>query len=202
MYQVGIFLFNDIELMDFAGPFEVFSVTSELNNNELFNTFTISQDGLPVRSVNGLKVQPDYHFNNHPDLDILIIPGGIGTKTEMVKEEVLDWVKKQYQYSKITFSVCSGARILGKLGILDGITSTTHHEVIPELREIAPRSNVLEGIRYIDHGKVMTSAGISAGIDLSLYIVGKLLGKKYVDETVVYMEYGDWKNLIDKGDAK
>lgn len=192
MYNVGIFLFDNVELLDFAGPYEVFSVTSELNDYGLFNVFSITQDGTGIKSVNGLKLIPDYSFADHPHIDILIIPGGVGTKSEMAKEPVLEWVKRNYEIAKITFSVCSGARVLGRLGILDNKECITHHEVIPHLREIAPKAKINPDRRFTDTGKVMTSAGISAGIDLSLYIVAKLYGEAVKNKTIVYMEYGDW----------
>ncbi len=196
MYNVGILLFNDIELMDFAGPCEVFSVTSELNEYGLFKVFTVTWDGNPVKTVNGLKVIPDFSFENHPPVDILVIPGGVGTKTEMDRDSVLSWTKMNYENSKITMSVCSGARILGKLGLLDNAKSTTHHEVMEHLLQIAPTTMIETDKRFVDNGKIMTSGGISAGIDLSLYVVGKLFGKDIADKTAVYMEYGDWKKLV------
>lgn len=195
MINVGIFIFNEVEVLDFAGPFEVFSVTSELNDYQLFRVFTISHDGLSIKAVNGLSVNPDYSFEDHPEIDILVIPGGVGTKKEMEKKNVLSWISKCYEKSQLTFSVCSGARILGKLGLLDDKESITHHEVIPHLKEIAPLTIVNHEKRFIDCGKIMTSGGISAGIDISLYIVEKLYGKTVKDKTIEYMEYGDWKNL-------
>ncbi len=195
MLNVGIFLFDDIELLDLAGPYEVFSVTSELNDYQLFKVFTITQDGREIKTVNGLKVLPDYSFDNHPAIDILVIPGGVGTKLEMNKPAVLEWIDRNYQSSQLTFSVCSGARILGKLGLLDNLESTTHHEVIPHLQEIAPRTIINRRSRFIDNGRILTSAGISAGIDLSLYGVEKLYGVKVKNKTIVYMEYGDWEKL-------
>lgn len=193
--NVGILLFNEVEVLDFAGPFEVFSVTSEFNNNELFKVFTVTQNGKEIRSVNGLKIIPDFSFGDHPNIDILIIPGGVGTKSEMLKEDVLEWVKGNYSSSKITMSVCSGARLLGKLGLLNGLECTTHHEVIEHLREIAPKAIIKTDKRFIDNSKLFTSAGISAGIDLSLYIAEKLYGSDVANKTRVYMEYGDWENL-------
>jgi transcriptional regulator GlxA family with amidase domain len=195
MYNVGIFLFNDIELLDFAGPYEVFSVTAELNDYNLFKVFTITQDGREIKSVNGLKVIPDYNFTNHPPIDILVIPGGVGTKTEMLNERVLNWLRQHYEASKITMSVCSGARLLGKLGLLDNTDVTTHHEVIEHLQEIAPLARIKENIRFIDNGKLMTSAGISAGIDLAFHVVEKLYGQDTRNKTIIYMEYGNWEKL-------
>ena len=110
MLNIGIFLFNDVELLDFAGPYEVFSVATELQDNALFNVFTITEDGGGIRSVNGLKVMPDYDFKNHPQIDVLVVPGGNGTKIEMTKDTVLQWLKEQYTHSQITMSVCSGTR--------------------------------------------------------------------------------------------
>ncbi len=193
MLNVGILLFNDVEVLDFAGPFEVFSVTSELNNCDLFKVFTITKDGKLITAVNGLKVLPDYSFNDHPQIDVLIIPGGIGTRKEMEDENVLEWIKNKYASSQITFSVCSGARILGKAGLLDEIEAVTHHEVIPHLKEIAPKAIINEKARFIDNGRIMTCGGISAGIDLSLYIVQKLFGEGITKKTIGYMEYGDWR---------
>lgn len=194
MYNVGIFLFNDIELLDFAGPYEVFSVTSELNDYKLFKVFTVSEGGAGIRSVNGLKATPDYSFDNHPPIDILVVPGGVGTKAEIVKKPVLDWVSRACESSRITMSVCSGARILGALGLLDGLQSVTHHEVIEHLAQIAPKTIIRPDERFIDNGKIMTSGGISAGIDLSLHVVGKLYNKAIAAKTIKYMEYGDWRH--------
>lgn len=196
MYNVGIFLFNDVELLDFAGPHEVFSVTAELNNYELLNIFTISQNGKEIKTVNGLKVLPDYGFGVHPNIDILVIPGGVGTKAEMIKEDVLEWICENHRNSMITMSVCSGARLLGKLGLLDGLECTTHHEVMEHLQEIAPKAIIRQDKRFVENGKLFTSAGISAGIDLSLHIIKKLFGSEIANNTKVYMEYEDWKKDI------
>ncbi len=196
MNNVGIFLFNNIELLDFAGPYEVFSVTSELNNYQLFKVFTISSDGIEIKSINGLRVVPDYNFNNHPPIDILVIPGGVGTRAEIKKQDVLNWLAKTNESSKIMMSVCSGARLLGVLGLLDYLEATTHHEVIDNLREIAPNTIINPNKRYTDNGKIMTAGGISAGIDLSLHIVNKLHGEATVNKTKSYMEYGDWQSLV------
>ncbi len=193
MLNVGIFLFDNVEVLDFAGPFEVFAVTSELSSFSLLKVFTVSHDGKGIRAVNGLMVQPDYSFETHPQIDILVIPGGVGTKAEIENPKSLDWVRSRCERSQITFSVCSGARILGKLGLLDGTKCTTHHEVIPHLREIAPLAIVDGESRFVDNGKIMTSGGISAGIDLSLHIVRKLFGAEVAGRTIQYMEYGDWK---------
>ena len=195
-YSVGIFLFDEVEVLDFAGPFEVFSVTSQLNNFEPFSVFTISETGEEINAVNGLNVLPDFSFEDHPDIDILIIPGGDGTRELINRQSVINWVNEISQGNEITMSVCSGARILAKAGLLDGHNSTTHHDVIKDVTNITSETNILEGKRFVDEGKIMTSAGITAGIDLSLHVVEKLFGKNMADETVIYMEYGDWRKLL------
>jgi transcriptional regulator GlxA family with amidase domain len=195
MKNIGILIFDDIELLDFAGPFEVFSVTDELNNYNLCKTFTISEYKSTVKSVNGLQIIPDYSFVDCPKIDILIIPGGVGTKLLLEKKEVLKWIKEKYDESEITFSVCSGSRLLGKIGLLDNIEYITHHDVIEDMLKIAPQGKLNKEKRFVDSGKLLTSAGISAGIDLSLYIVEKIFGKENREKTQKYMEYGDWKNI-------
>jgi len=195
VYNVGIFLFNNVELLDFAGPYEVFSVTSELNNYELLNVFTVSQKGKEITSVNGLKILTDYSFDTHPNIDILLIPGGVGTRSEVLKEDILEWINKNHSNSRITMSVCSGAMLLGKLGLLDDMECTTHHEVIDDLKEIAPKAIVRPDKRFTCNRKLFTSAGISSGIDLSLHIVEKLYGSDVANRTIVYMEYKDWEKI-------
>jgi transcriptional regulator GlxA family with amidase domain len=133
--NVAIFLFDDVEVLDFAGPFEVFSVTSELNNHDYFNVYTVAEKLGAIAAVNGLSVNPQYCFADCPHPDILIIPGGIGSRTEMNNPHVVEWVKASSQHAELVLSVCSGARILAKTGLLDGLEATTHHEVITHLRE-------------------------------------------------------------------
>ena len=191
MKNVGIYLFNKVELLDFAGPYEVFSATSQLNGSELFKVFTISEDGGAIKSINGLIVIPDYSFDNHPKVDILIIPGGDGTKNEIKKKKVMEWISKTHKSADTMATVCSGARIPAVLGLLDGLKATTHHLVIDDVKKLAPKVTIDHTKRFIDNGKIMTSGGISAGIDLALHIVKKLYGEEIVQKTIEYMEYRD-----------
>lgn len=195
MNNVGLFLFDDIELLDFAGPYEVFSVTSELSDYTLFRVFSVSEDGEEIRTVNGLKVKPDFAFDNHPPIDILVIPGGVGTKKEMDKSAIVEWIRWNSDRAKMTVSVCSGARILARMGLLDGMEITTHHEVFDDIRRIAPRATLNQKARFVDNGRILTAGGISAGIDVALHIVRKLHGDQVADRTARYMEYGDWQAL-------
>ncbi len=193
--NVGLFLFDDIELLDFAGPYEVFSVTSELSDYTLFRVFSVSEDGEEIRTVNGLKVKPDFAFDNHPPIDILVIPGGVGTKKEMDKSAIVEWIRWNSDRAKMTVSVCSGARILARMGLLDGMEVTTHHEVFDDIRRIAPRATLNQKARFVDNGRILTAGGISAGIDVAFHIVRKLHGDEVADRTARYMEYGNWQAL-------
>ena len=191
--NIAILIFNDAEVLDFAGPFEVFSVASQLQNFELFNVFTIAKTKNIVTAVNGLLVSPMYSFNDHPAIDILIISGGQGTRKVIEDKEILIWVKNTYEKSEITLSICSGARILGKLGLLDGKPYCTHQGVYEHMKEIVPTGKPHPEKRFIQSAEnLFTSGRISAGIDLSVYILEKLQGSDISHATAEYMEY----NLI------
>ena len=189
MKKVGILLFDDIELLDFAGPYEVFAVADELNDHALFDVFTLSETGKEVRTVHGLRVQPDYAIDRSPHIDILVIPGGDGTKAVIKNQGLLNWIRETYNQAAITFSVCSGARIPAILGLLDNMEFTTHHAVVEDVRALAPEGIYRKDLRFVDNGKLMTAAGISAGIDLTLYIVEKIYGKPVKEQAMQYMEY-------------
>ena len=194
MRNVGIWIFDNMELLDFAGPYEVFSIRIDEEEEPLFNVFTISWNGEPVTTVNGLKVLPDHSFLDHPSVDILVLPGGRGTRKEVDNEIVLNWVSTCYKESEITMSVCTGSFIPGRLGLLDGLECTTHHSVMDLFRQIAPKAEIVRGRRFVDNGKILTAAGVSAGIDLSLYVVARLHGQDEADRRAVYMEYGNWES--------
>ncbi len=194
MRNVGIWIFDNMELLDLAGPYEVFSIRIDEEEESLFNVFTISWNGEAINTVNGLKVFPDHSFRDHPHMDILILPGGRGTRKEVYNENVLNWVSACHKESEITLSVCTGSFILGRLGLLDGLECTTHHSVRELFREIAPKAEIVTGRRFVDNGKILTAAGVSAGIDLSLHVVARLHGQDEADSRAVYMEYGNWES--------
>jgi transcriptional regulator GlxA family with amidase domain len=187
--KVAILLFDNVEVLDFAGPFEVFSVTAEINPGKLFQVYTVAEEQRPILARNGLSVNPDYALGDCPLPDILIVPGGQGTRKAMKVASILDWVKDMAEGVELVLSVCTGSLVLGAAGLLDGLQVTTHHQVFDLLREVVPAAEVLEDQRFIDNGRVITSGGISAGIDMSLYVVGKLLGEEYMRKTAAYMEY-------------
>ena len=189
--NVAILIFDDVEVLDFCGPFEVFAVTGERDNSRPFHVYTVAETDRPVLARNGLSVNPAYTFASCPRSDILLVPGGQGTRTLIHNPVVIDWINQQSQQVELLLSVCTGALLLAQAGLLDGLHSTTHHSAFDLLRQIAPKSNVLESERIVDNGKIILSAGISAGIDMSLYVVSRLLGEQQAEETVAHMEY-EW----------
>lgn len=187
--NVGILIFKEAEVLDFAGPFEVFSVASEVHNFELFNVFTVAKTKAPVIAVNGLSVNPDYEFSSTPDIDILIIAGGNGTRALLEDKATLSWIKEVHEFTTYTLSICSGSRMLAALGLLNNQPYCTHHQVYEHLQELVPTGLPQKDERYVSAGKIFTSGGISAGIDLSFHIVRLLHGDTVVRNTAEYMEY-------------
>lgn len=190
-WLVGLFLFNEVEVLDFAGPFEVLSITEDPETKEKpFQVKTISEDGRQIKARNGLKVQPDYSFETAPEFDIVIIPGGYGADHIEIKNPVIvNWIQAQSMHSEILASVCTGAFLLAKAGLLDNKKATTHWMDIKLLQEQFPKVNVLSNIKYVDEGSIITSAGISAGIQMSLHLVRRLLSEEIALQTVKRMEY-------------
>jgi transcriptional regulator GlxA family with amidase domain len=190
--NVAILLFNDVELLDFCGPYEVFSIAGRRDGSNPFNVYSVAEYPGPVTASNHVSINPHYDFSCCPASDIIIIPGGMGSRREMNNPVVLDWVKARAKKAQLVLSVCTGALILARAGLLEGLAATTHHNAIKLLREIAPNTIVYEDRRVVDNGKIILSAGISAGIDMSFHVVSKLLGEKYAIEAAYHMEY-DWK---------
>lgn len=187
--NVAILLFDEIEVLDFAGPFEVFAVTDELRGYATFNVFTVAENIGTIRARNGLKVIPDYPRESCPPPHVLIIPGGFGTRALLHKPALLEWVRQKARHAEVVMSVCTGSLVLGQAGLLDGLRATTHHECLDLLRTTAPRTEVVATERFVDNGKILTAAGISAGIDCSLHVVERLLGAEAATQTARYMEY-------------
>lgn len=190
--SVAILLFDEVEVLDFCGPFEVFSVTGTQRGEKPFTVFTVAEKS-PITARNGLSVNPTYLLDEAPPFSMLLIPGGQGTRQEMHNKKVVSWIAQQAPKVDILMSVCTGALLLAKAGLLDNLKVTTHWKALDLLREVAPHSEVLANQRFIDHGNLILSAGISAGIDMSFHVVKKLLGHAVAKETAEYMEY-DWKD--------
>jgi transcriptional regulator GlxA family with amidase domain len=189
-WKVGIFLFNEVEVLDFAGPFEVFSVTTLANGQKPFIVHTISEQGDLISARNGLKVQPDFSFANSPELDLLIIPGGYGAEEiEIHNEAVISWIREHASNVEIVASVCTGAFLLAKAGLLDGLKATTHWMDIDRLESEFPAVSVQRNLKFVDEGAILTSGGISAGINLAFHLVARLCGNQVAMETAKRMEY-------------
>ncbi|WP_407526471.1 DJ-1/PfpI family protein [Lacibacter sp. MH-610] len=201
-YRVAIFIFNEVEVLDFAGPFEVFSVAGlRTMNVPPFEVFTVAQFDT-INARNHLTIKPTYTLEKAPKAEIIVIPGGggfhadgtpFGSRREMNNPIVLKWIQEQSAQAKLTLSVCTGSLILAKAGLLEGKEATTHFLAIDALKKISETISVKEKTRLVDNGNIMTSEGVSAGIDMSLYVVSKLLGKETADETARYMQYDYWK---------
>lgn len=190
--RVQVLIFDDVEVLDFAGPFEVFGVTGLRGGPAPFQVDTVGLTTAPVRARNGLQVQPSLSIDQAGSCDVLVLPGGYGTRREMHNDVLLAWIRRQSESAKVVLSVCTGSLLLARAGLLDGLDATTHHVAFDELAAASPTTRVHRGRRMVDNGKIVTSAGISAGIDAALHVVGRLLGRDAATETAAYMEY-DWK---------
>ena len=192
---VGILIFDDVEVLDFCGPFEVFSVARPPGENGdescLFRVLTIAEEDRIVRCRGGLLVQPHHTTAEHPPLDILVVPGGQGTRRERLNGRLLDWIAAQDRRAELTTSVCTGAFLLAERGLLDGRRATTHWASVDWMRGQYPRVALLADARVVDEGRVITSAGVSAGIDMALHVVARLHGEETAAWTARRMEY-DW----------
>lgn len=187
--NIAIMVFDEVEVLDFAGPFEVFAVTDELKNHEVFHTFTLALKPGTIRTRNGLKIVPDFTLENCPPPHVIVIPGGQGTRALFNVPSLHEWLRRKARSAEIVMSVCTGSLVLGAAGLLDGLRATTHHERFDLLRQVAPKADVVENERFTDNGQILTSAGISAGIDCALHVVGRLLAPAVADDTARYMEY-------------
>lgn len=155
----------------------------------MFNVYTVTEDSNKVLARNGLQVIPDFTFGDFPRPDIVVVPGGNGRKIQMHNEAVLDWIKNVFALSEYMTSVCTGAFILGNAGILKGLKATTHHASYDEFESTFGNTELIREVKYIDNGKVITAGGISAGINMSLYLVDKILGNDMGRKTAEEMEY-------------
>ncbi|HVB73175.1 MAG TPA: DJ-1/PfpI family protein [Ktedonobacteraceae bacterium] len=193
---VGILIFDDVEVLDFCGPFEVFSVARPVGENSdddrLFDVVTIAQEDRIITCRGGLLVKPHYTIDDHPALDILLIPGGQGTRRERLNHRLLDWIGEQDRHTSLTTSVCTGAFLLAERGLLDNHRATTHWGSIDWMRDTYPAVTMVDDKRVVDEGHIITSAGVSAGIDMSLHIVASLHGIDTARWTARRMEY-DWR---------
>ena len=191
---VGVLVFDEVELLDLAGPCEVFGAAAEVAGRErfesppLFRVLTISQSGAPVRTRAGLSIFADHSFADHPPIDLLVVPGG-DVSGMLADPDVALWIASVDAGCEITASVCTGAFLLAQAGLLDGRRATTHWEDVDGLSSQWPTIEVLRDVRWVDEGRIVTAAGVSAGIDMALHLVERLAGRELALRTARHMEY-------------
>jgi transcriptional regulator GlxA family with amidase domain len=189
--NVGIYFYDNAEVLDFAGPFEVFSTAARLcGDKPPFHVFLIAETSAPVTARAGFTVLPHYGFNNHPKIDVLIVVGGVHD-SEMAKSSVLSWLVVQSAQAQLVASVCTGVFLLAAAGVVTDQKVTTHWEDIDSLKRAFPNLRVCEETRWVDSGRFVSSGGISAGIDMSLYLVARLQSTELATRTAKQMEF-DW----------
>ena len=195
-WDVGILIFDGVEVLDLAGPFEVLSRTRLVPGTESrrtdesapFNVFTVASDAEPVTATGGLVVVPTHSFESVPHIDLLVVPGGFGTRPLLQDEETIDWIRKTSEGARQTASVCTGSLLLARAGLLDNRRATTHWGAFGLLESLGKNITLDRESRFVEDG-VMTSAGVASGIDLAFHLVQKLLGREVADETARYIEY-------------
>ena len=194
--SVGILIFDGVEVLDFAGPFEVFSRTRlepgtesrRTEDSAPFDVFTVARSHGEVVATGGLHVMPTHSFESAPRIDILVVPGGFGTRPMLDDEEILSWVRKRAAAARQVTSVCTGALVLARAGLLQGLRATTHWGALDLLGEMDPSISVERKERVVIDD-VITSAGVAAGMDMAFEVVELLFGPEVSDETAHYIEY-------------
>jgi transcriptional regulator GlxA family with amidase domain len=192
--QVGVVIFDDVEVLDFCGPFEVFSA-ARLNEDRRreepspFEVLLVAEKSGPVCASGGMQVIPHYTFRTCPRLDVLVVPGGWGTRRELKNPVMLDWLRRRALEVETLTSVCTGSMLLGFAGLIDGRHATTHWKSLDWMRDSFPSVAVEYDQHVVEDGRVLTSAGISAGIDMALRAVARYCGEKVARATAKHMEY-------------
>ena len=191
---VGILIFDDVEILDVAGPFEVFAVTrlneeQRLQQSSPFKVYLISETNKQITAIGGLRLTPDVTISECPELDLLVVPGGWGTRKESKNKILVKWIGNQFSNNRLIASICTGSSLLGKAGLLDGRDATTHWRAFDFLQESAPKARILKNVRFTLTEPIFTSAGVSAGIDLALRIVSHVFGTEVGQATARQMEY-------------
>lgn len=191
--RIAIFMFDGVEALDFAGPFEVFTTASRMRAREgasvvpPFEVRTVSRDGGTAQARAGLRVHIDHAFADAPPCDVLLVPGGV-VDAALACPATLAWLARTGASCEIVASVCTGAFLLAAAGLAQGQPLTTHWEDIAALREAWPGGTVVDGVRWVGPGRVLSSAGIASGIDMSLHLVERLAGRALAERTARQME--------------
>lgn len=189
MHRIGIVVFDDVEELDAVGPYEVFGVARGLRPESFELSLVAADSSTPVRCVNGLRLLPDRGFDGDPSLDVLIIPGGVGTRKVAADEAFLTWIRTAAAGAQIVASVCTGARVTLAAGLAEGRRLTTHWSAVEELRADGRAAEVLDDVRFVRDGNIIHSAGVSAGIDMSLWLLGQLTEPGFARQVQRVIEY-------------
>ncbi|WP_338148618.1 DJ-1/PfpI family protein [Brevibacillus humidisoli] len=210
-WRVGIFLYEEVDVLDVAGPFEVLSLTgytqkhvarildgTDCQEDHPFIVRTVSETGEAVKAHNGLRIVPDYGFADAPHFDILVIPGGaaLTVKRMMDNSTVIDWIGEQMKQVQLMTSVCTGSFLLAKAGLLAGKQVTTHRFGQDALALLNPDLQIVPDQKVVDQGNLITSGGISAGIEMALHVVGRLLGREAAVTTARSLEYDGYHPVV------
>lgn len=190
--NLQILLFNDAEVLDFSGPFEVFTSANDAAGESLFDVRFVAEDTEPVRARNDFRVLPHYSLEDASTPDILLVPGGNGSREALRNRDILDWIRAKAGEVELLLSVCTGALVLGEAGLLDGLRATTYHNAFDALQKHAPGATMVRNQKYVDNGDVILSAGVSAGIDMSFHVIEKLFDRDLAERTAQKIEY-DWQ---------
>lgn len=196
--RVAILLFDDVEVLDFAGPFEVFGVARTADGEPAFEVVTAALHPGEVIARNDLRIVPTFTADQLHDVDIFVVPGGFGTRRETANPAMLKFIRTVSGSAALTLSVCTGALLLGAAGLLDGRSATTHWAAMDELRALESGAEVLPEARIVDNGSIVVAAGVSAGIDAALHLVSRLLGRELAEQTALYMQY-EWAGADAEG---
>ena len=187
---VAILIFDEVEVLDFAGPFEVFSVAGRQEDGPApFDVVTVARTRAAVHARNGLTVVPHHDFESCPQPDILQVPGGYGTRALLEDAEVLEWIRSRAAGVELLLSVCTGSLLLARAGLLDGRPATPHWMALDSLQELLGSGEVVRDRRVVDSGDVIVSAGVAAGIDMSFHVLARLGGEELAEATARYIEY-------------
>lgn len=188
--NLAIFIFDGVQIIDYTGPFEVLG-QAHINGDRIFNVYTVAEKSAPITTNMGMTVVPKYTFDNMPKTEVLVLPGG-GVPPHMENPRVIKWVQDTAAQAEYVMSVCNGAFFLGKAGLLDGLSATTYYGLIDELKTLAPKAKIVSDQRFVDNGKIITTAGLSSGIDGALHLVERIAGRGRAQELALNLEY-NWQ---------
>ena len=194
--NVAVFIYDGVEILDFAGPAEVFASSTKKGTDGdyqfLFNVYTVAATKESIESQGFIDITPDYSIKGAPKPDIIVLPGG-STRKSRGNPEVISWIKESAETAEVLLSVCTGAFLLGDADLLNGLKATTWYGAVDRLKDTYPATETLENVRFVDNGQIVTTAGVSAGIDGALHVVGRLHSLGVAEETAKYMEYDKWE---------